>query len=348
MMPPIFRCPSRRQSGLSLIELMVAITLGLIVMAALLAIFAASSRTRQEMQKTTQQRESGRYASQLLSDNLSLAGYLAEFNPNLLTSPAAVPDPCATSIPDLLDALPLHVQGGDDASSIPSCLSDVKTGTDILVVRRASSCVAGGAGCDPFVEGRPHFQASLCMPTDGSNTELARIASSNAEYAAFHFSLSNVAADFVRRSTNCTAPAAIRRYLVRIFFIANNNEPGDGIPTLKSAELGADGFTIVPLVDGIENMQIEYGVDSVGSDGIPDIYTSDPGSVAGWRNVMTARVHLLSRNTQMTLGHADTRIYTLGRDSGGDDKIVGPFSDEYKRHVYSTTTQFVNPSWRRQ
>ena len=337
-------CSYRRQTGFSLIELMISITIGFILLLALSGLFISSSRNRNEMQKSTNQQESGRYASQLLSDNLMLAGYLAEFDSTPLTTPAVLPDPCATTIADLLTAMPLHVQGVTDAGATPMCVSDRKAGTDIIVVRRASTCIAGTAGCEAFVAGIPYFQASLCSPPDG--TELARDIpkdSPTADYAAHYFALSATVADFTRRKTNCVAGnfAPLQRYFVHIYFVANNNEAGDGIPTLKRAELGDGAFTILPLVDGIENMQIEYGIDS-DNNGTPNTYTSAPGTTADWRNVVTARIHLLARNTSVTQGHTDTRSYTLG------DKAVPATDDKFKRHVYSTSAQFINPSRRRQ
>ncbi|MDP2153576.1 MAG: PilW family protein [Methylotenera sp.] len=333
---------NRRQTGLSLVELMVAIVIGSFVLLGLSSIFLSSNRASVEMRKSTQQQENGRYASQLLYDDLMLAGYLAEFDATPLTSPDDLPDICTTDMAELLTALPLHVQGVNDAVATPSCLTDLKAGTDIIVVRRASTCVAGSAGCAAFLANAPHFQASLCTPTDGTATELAFLANTNAEYATQHFAFDNTLTSFTRRRTSCgTTMADIHRYLVHIYFVANNNEDGDGIPTLKRAEIGATGFSIVPLVDGIENMQVQYGVD-ISSDGVPDSYTSVPASVEDWRNTMGARVHLLARNTVTTPGYSDTSAYVLG-----DVNIAAP-GDAYKRHVYSTAVQFVNPSWRRQ
>jgi type IV pilus assembly protein PilW len=336
----------KTQRGLSLVELMIAIALGLIVLLAMTVIFANTSRSRTEMEKSNRQTENGRYALQLLMDDLRMAGYLGEFDPTVLSSPTTLPDPCATATADLIAALPLHVQGTDDATAAPSCLSDLRAGTDILVVRRASSCVAGAADCAPFAEGVPHFQASLCS-TASDGTELAYPVTGNADYAAHYFALASSSGDLTRRKADCVTTADRRRYLVHIYFVANNNETGDGIPTLKRAELGAGGFTVVPLVEGVENMQIEYGLDT-DNDGAPDSYTTAPASVADWRNAMAARVHLLVRNTEQSVGHADSRAYSLGPDAGGNEKIVGPFGDNYKRHVYATTIRFANPSWRRQ
>lgn len=349
----------RSQRGLSLIELMIAITLGMLVLVSVSLIFVNTSRSRTEMERANRQTENGRYASQLLANTLRMTGYIAEFDPTPLVTTAltALPDPCATATADLITALPLHVQGVNNVTSAttPSCLSDVKTGTDIMVVRRTSACAVGSTGCAAFANGVPHFQASLCTPATG-NTELAFQVTTNAEYAAHYFTLSTSSGDFTKHKTNCTAAADIYRYFVHIYFIANNNVAGDGIPTLKRAELGAGSFTIVPLVDGIENMQIDYGIDT-GTDGVPDVYTQNPGAYGGcsgnacvenWRNVMSARVNLLARNTEISVGHTDNRSYSLGYNDDGTAITVLPTGDRYKRHVFAETTRLANPAWRRQ
>lgn len=333
----------RYQTGLSLAELMVAIAISLVVLAALSAVFISTTKSSNEMQKSTQQQESGRYASQLLLDSLSMAGYLSEFDSTPMTTPLVLPSPCATQVTDLNAAIMMHVQGINDASGDIGCAVDIKPGTDVIVVRRASSCAIDDAGCTDFVDGIPHFQASLCSPTDNSGAELAHGITTDSDYGVYHYKLSTVRTDFVLRKTSCNAGAFadIRRYLVHIYFVANNNEAGDGIPTLKRAELAANDFTVVPLVDGVENMQIQYGIDN-NQDGVPDLYTSSPTTTADWRNAMSAKIHLLTKSTELSQGYTDNKTYTLG------DKNIAAPGDSYKRHVFSTTIQFINPSWRRQ
>lgn len=361
--------------GLSLIELMIAITLGLVVLSALVVIFANSSRSRTEMERSNRQIENGRYAAELLATNLRMAGYLAEFDPSEVSDPAALPDPCATATADLITALPLHVQGANDATNAtkPSCISDLKIGTDILVVRRSSACVAGSAGCAPFQNGAPHIQASLCTPTVGgyelavsipSKTEVVPPASNATAYATHYYTLDTSIGAFTKHKNNCTTSADIYRYHVHIYFVANNNEPGDGIPTLKRAELGAGSFSVAPLVEGIEQMQIDYGIDT-DSDGVPNGYTQNPSAYAScsgidcvknWRNVMAVRVHLLARNIESSVGYSDSRTFALGfKDDGsvitagvGSGNDITLDNSRYKRHVFTETVRLANPSWRRQ
>src|SRR5215470_1936281 len=134
--------------GYTMVELLVSMAIGLIILAALVTLFAGNSRERGEIERSNEQTENGRYALQLLSEDLRDAGYLASFNPGTvagpnpqLTIPAALPNACATDLPTLNSAMVLAVQGYDDGVvNVPPCLNDVKPGTDILVLRRASTC----------------------------------------------------------------------------------------------------------------------------------------------------------------------------------------------------------------
>src|SRR5258708_6514528 len=161
-----------QQFGYTIIELMIAITISLIILASLVSIFANNSRTRAEIERANQQTENGRYALQLITDDLHNAGYFAEFNPALLPTPLTKPDPCDVSVAGLNGAIPIAVQGYDNGAGAPACLVDVRAGTDILVVRHASTCAVGSAGCDPNLANDAYFQASDC-------NNIAELASGN-------------------------------------------------------------------------------------------------------------------------------------------------------------------------
>lgn len=350
----LHRTPPARLAGFTLIEFMIAITLSLLVLAALTAAFVANSRSRAEIEKANEQMESGRFALQILTDDLETAGFLSHFNPRnapTLPVPASIPNPCAASVADLNATMLMHIQGfddlpstleddgiGDESNDLDECtfLADFKAGTDIVVVRRTATCEAGTANC-ALVAGAPYFQASLC------SAQLDPLTPTE------HFRLLVAPSGNLNRlSRTCNANAALRQYLTHIYFIANNDQAGDGIPTLKRAELvaatgvPADDFTVVPLARGIEDFQIEYGVDDVGADGAPDDFVSDPGSVTAWRDVMTVRLHVLARNTEPTRDYLDTKEYTLAQNA------PVKFNDAFKRHVYQTTVRLNNPAGRRE
>jgi type IV pilus assembly protein PilW len=327
--------------GFTLIELMVGLTLGLIVIAVATTAFVNVSSNRRDMQRTGRQIENGRFAVQLLADDIVNAGYFGEFDPRGVGPPATKPDPCSVSLADMKTMVMMHIQGYASSAAKPSCISDVRSGTPVVAVRRVATCVAGTTNCDAAVAGQIYFQATLC------NTELANVPIST-QYTVD----AQPSSSFSFHKHGCTTPASVRSYVMHIYFIANNNDSGDGIPTLKRAELGANGqFSIVPLVEGIEDMQLEYGIDTDG-DSMPDAASDDPGTFGGcaavpcyitnWLNVMTVKLYLLSRSSEATPGYTDTKTYALG------SRTDGPFNDGFKRHAYTETIRMNNPAGRRE
>ena len=335
-----------RQRGFTIVEFMIAMTLSMVVVAALTAAFIGNSQSRAVIERANQQIESARYAMETIKDDLELAGYWSHFNIRNagLAVPAALPNPCSTSLADFTAALPVNIQGYDGGAAL-TCIADRKANSDIVVVRRVATCVAGTTDC-AVVSGAPYFQASLC----NASTELGAVSS------AQHFRLDTDQANLDRTQRDCVTAAERRRYLTHIYFIANNDQSGDGIPTLKRAELGAGSFTTTSIAHGIESLQLNYGIDTNG-DGNPEVFNANPSTynscagaacVQNWVDVMSVKVFLLAREAEQTTGHKDTKTYRLGQ--AADDSIIslGPFNDAFKRHVYQSVIRLQNPAVRRE
>ena len=332
----------RREAGLSLIELMVSMTLGLMILSGVLTVFFNASAARNEVERTNRQIENGRFAVELIATDLRLAGFYGEFDGASAAAPAALPaDPCSLAAADWSAWLALHVQGYDGAgfASANCALADLKANTDVLVIRRARTCAAGVAGCEAALAGQPYIQASLCA----------------SEVISHKLGLEGATA-FDLKKKDCTATAGKRQYYVRIYFIGTDNGAGVNVPTLKRLELTGAGWSTNALVEGIEEFNLEYGLDADG-DGAPDVYVADPsdhpkGACAGacpvnnWRNVVTVRFHVLARNLEVSPGYADAKTYDLGADADGNPVTVSP-GGPYRRHVYSSLVRIANAAGRR-
>jgi type IV pilus assembly protein PilW len=356
-----FRRPAH---GFSLAELMIALTIGLLIMAGLTTLFLTNSRAQGEIEKANRQVENGRFAIDTIVTDLRNAGYYGEFDPTVLPVPAALPAPCDVSVAGLNAGLVLPVQGVDDSEAGLDCLTDQKPGTDVLVVRRTSTCVAGAPDCEAVIAGLPYFQASLCSNPSELNGA-----------PADRYRLDTNAANLDRRQRNCTQTAGTgtlavtRRYLTRIYYIAKN----DGNPTLMRAELdlvgGALKFNPVPLAEGIENLQVEYGLDLDNSpttpapapatpDGVADTFSPAPATAKGcaavdcaitnWQGAVAVRLHVLAMNPDRSAGFVDNKTYALGNDANGDPVTYKPGNDGRKRHVFTTQVLLANPAGRRQ
>ncbi len=365
--------PRRRQAGLSLIELMLALTIGLMLLSGLAVIFASSSDANRELQKTAAQIENGRFAIDTIAQDLRLAGFYGHlFDLSSISTPASVPpDPCQSSnAAELLKDLWYPVQGyrgtidsanpASDARpdiSTTSCgglltNANLKPGSDILVVRRADT------------------NALAATDVATANVYYLQAASSGAEVqVGGGVAIGTNKADGVTASTLAlnngvtpAPPAPIRKLHVSVYFVApcsvgtgaNGLCTGaageDRIPTLKRLELSTVGtMSIVPLVEGVDYLKLEYGVDTSPStvsadtgstgDATVDSYTPTP---ADWTTVIAAKIYVLARNTQSTRDFVDSKTYTLG-------SITAPArNDAYKRHVFTALAQLANPAGRRE
>ena len=337
---------TRYQGGLSLIELMIAITLGLLLVAGITTLISRQSSTRAEFEKASRNIENGRYAIQVLKDDIEHAGFYDQLT-DTGAIPATLPDPCETVVTNLSVALPLAVQGYDAPTSVTglmSCLADGNhvPGTDILVIRRADSTALIPVAS--AVAGQPYLQTGQA----GTGVAVTSVIGTGSDTSVF--TLQNKDGSI----------ASLRKYLVHIYFVSPcstaagtvctaSDDNGSPIPTMKRLELGVSGtsgtgFSIVPLAEGIENMQFDYGLDSATlPDGAPHTFTTAPASAADWNNVMGIRVNLLARNNETTQGFSDKKTYNLGLAGS-----VGPFNNGYKRHVFTSLVRATNPSGRRE
>ena len=353
----LLHCP-RRERGFSLVEMMISITIGLFLLAGLVTVFVNSAQSRAELTKSAQQVENGRYAVQAIAEDLQHAGYYGRFS--ALTAPTAgsLPNPCDTGtspFTSLKDALLIPVQGYDAPSSSPitACLpaANHKAGTDILVVRRLDT-VETAAGS--FDTGRLYAQANS-NPDESSNPVVAA-ASSNA--GSLNAGGGNPGATYPLLLKDNLTPAPVRKLRVHIYFVSPCSMPltctgaatDDGIPTLKRLELSLDSggnrvFDVVPLAEGIEELQFDLGVDADG-DGAPESpFTMDPASPQGWANVVAVNINLVARNVERSPGYTDSKTYNLG--------LAGAFTPSgaaaaYKRHAYTELVRVVNTSARRE
>jgi len=379
------------QAGFTLVELMIAVTVSLVMMTSLVALLVNVNSNNSEMERVNNQIENGRFAIQILRDDIMQAGFWGPHTPLFedreatgaaTDIPAAVPDPCLTpsdwSEAHKVALTGIPIQGSTAApGTCGSVVTSQKADTDVLVVRRADSCVPGEANCDAFTDGKLYFQASLCP------TELA---------AGTRFRIDSVAANLNLLTGACAGTLApLRKFISNMYWIRDfATTPGDGIPTLVRSQLDLASGALaqqpaVALIEGIDGFNVEFGVDdtvtrcSLNSavdytqaptlidpascavnteasrntlptrrgDGTPDgnfvrCTAGTPCTVAQLMNTVAVKLYVLARSREVTAGYTDTKTYSLGTVTRG------PFNDGFKRHVFSTTVRLINVSGRRE
>jgi type IV pilus assembly protein PilW len=360
------------QGGFSLVELMIAMTLGLVLVAGVAALSQNSNQIYRSLNGTSQQTENGRYALEILTDDLQHAGFFGVFAPPVAL-PAALPSPCSedpvTIAADLRDGLLLPVTGLNNPmvvhSSFSGCISnndDLLGGTDVLAIRRADTGIVD-IGVNNIVDatdltnGNAYIQTSLDRYAIGvcnsdNNPPCTGLRKDDAGDTPIPQALAKDLFSVPKRDG--VTPADIRRYHVHVYFIRPwSTKEGDGIPTLVRSVLTNSGnvptMTAEALIDGVENMQIQYGLDNgaagaTANDGSPDQYVDEPASLSDWGSVVAVRMNLLVRTLEPDPAYTDSRkTYTLG-----EGNVIDPPNDHFRRHVFSSVVKLENIGTRRE
>ena len=134
------RRESARQRGLSLVELMVSLAIGLVIVAAASLLFVNSSQARREVDLSAEPIENGRYGLDALSRELSQAGFYG----TLVDTAGTTNAPCSIDPKVWADSLDIVAVGLNNADPDPVCLAR-KPGTDAVFVQRASTCTTADA-----------------------------------------------------------------------------------------------------------------------------------------------------------------------------------------------------------
>ena len=318
----------RRQAGVTLIELMVGLGLGMVLVSAMLLLFANASSNGHNLARASSQIENGRYVSDLMREELQLAGFYGEVSRR--NAVYSTPDPCETT-PTGWSATPLTLPApitGFSADDALPCIADRKAGTHAIAVRRLGSEPVAAASLQA-ARAEYHVQYSFC------NEDLPPV---------LIFGVDPVG--FTLRNRGCSGVNPVRPYFSRIYYIARCRRCSDSTdeePTLKRVDLVGNGLVSTGLADGIEDMRFEYGFDQDGN-GSPDVWLAAPaagGGASQWSNVMAVKLHFITRSLDKVQGRALAGAQTF--QLGGLGALTTP-DDGYKRLLYSATIRLVNPS----
>ncbi len=316
--------PTPFQTGLSLVELMVAITIGLIVSGAVATIFIQSKASYSQNDEMNFLQDNGRYVLNVLAHDLehagffggTIAGVVYETDPqvddyligggNFECGPATMMvNGVASWTYDVRTPLNYHFAPTETTvgTNYP-CVAGYQVGSDFLTLKR--------------VRGNPITSTASLEPH-----KVYLYLRNDQEEGVFH--------------TNAVAlPAntSAWEYFVHLYYIKDN--------TLKKMYLGWDDannrFAMyeTDLAEGIEKFHIVFGVSRAGFTTV-DYYTSNP-TAAQLAAAVTARVYVLARGSKEMQGYTNDKSYRLG-----DITInYNTESDKYYRRVFSTSVVLRN------
>jgi len=251
---------NRNQKGISLIEIMISLVVGLMLTAGVIQIYAANKQTYRVADATARIQENARFALELLGRHIRMAGYRQDVTQSTT------------------DAFPVLTGGTLNTafSTAGQIISGMNGAIDNITIRYL---------------GNDDGTIKTCSGSNASSNQII-----NERF-------------FISGTTLKCGPEIFQQ---------------DGTQIV--------GYNAQPLLEGVENIQITYGIDNNG-DGTADRYDLSTG-VTDWNQVVSVRISLL-------LQSAEDNITTAPQSYTFNNATVTP-ADRRLRRVFTTTVGLRN------
>lgn len=295
---------SLRQSGVSLMELMIAITIGFVVVAGVGYVYVSSRQTFRTQNSMSAIQENSRFALDTMSYDIRMAGYMGCGNFSSIT---------ITNISSPAFIIPtggLQVFPGGTGWTAPTGITRVAGDVLRVALAQAASGVTltgnmGTTNANIQISGAStsNFQANdVLMVGDCQDADVFKatgVSNSSGTVTITHTNSTNSGNNLSKLyGTSPPPPALVYRFRQIDYFV--------GCPTVSWTALSSScsvpvalyqvvNGAVQPLVDNVENMYFSLGVDTAPPAKILGAYQT-PAVVAAasnWANVLTVQIHLL-------------------------------------------------------
>lgn len=341
--------PYERQQGFSLVELMIAMTIGFIVLAGIGYLYVESRQSFRSMDNLSRMQESARYALEIMARDIRMAGYRG-----CASSSGAFYNNLKQSTESAYNfGLPINGYDGGAGSWTPALPTDtgglnfttppILAGTDAIILRSAF-----GSGTTVTAQpGNSSADLKVTTPNDLAIGDIAIVTNCVAS-TVFQITNMNVngAGQNVVHNTGAGSPGNSSQDLVENYSASGGEvikmqsksyfirDGASGRPALWQFDnyKPAVGDNPAEITEGVENMQIQYGIDT-NADGIVESYT--PATAAlDWNQVAAVRISLL------VAGNDDNVATSKQKYTYNGALVEAP--DRRLRQVFTTTVSVRN------
>ncbi|MFT6164994.1 MAG: type IV pilus assembly protein PilW [Zhongshania aliphaticivorans] len=342
------------QAGFGIVELMIAMTLGLFLSAAVIQVTLASQRSQRVLEAAGQLQESGRIAVSFLTRDLRMAGYMG--CPNLERIPVNI---IAKNLPSDFNFSAAGVLVGQDNVSAGNDYDAVEN-TDIVIIQRAASPAVNLVGNVDQDNANIQISANpagigandLVFVTDCITADLFRATNVSNGNGNGNGNGNNNSRVTIAHARNNNTPnrlsniygtdAEVMGFQSLAYFIRDTNRTtaaGNPIHSLwvQARSLGSGAApAATELVEGVENMQISYGEDTNDDRNI-DVYRS-AADVSNWAAVLSIRIELLMHSLDDNIVGSSGEFVQNNLEFNG----AAVASDQRLRQVYRTAVAIRN------
>lgn len=349
----------KKNTGFTLIELMVAITISSVLMVGVSQIFGNSKRTYKLNNELARTQENIRFSVEEMARDVRMAGYTGCKNSTMTNTLNP-----GTGWVDNIDSSLIAYEGGVD--TFPSeYASDVIAGTDSIIILR------GGDDTGLKFESSPNaaqFQVNnlnhgiaiddILLLTDCSHTAVIQVTNSNpANKTIVHNpSVTGNPGNCTKGmgSTDCSSTngtdypwkksAHVIKFKATAYYIAASTNGLAGNRSLYRMALDKHPDVKEELAEGVENMQITYGLDT-NADGFANRYVT-ANNVADFNSVVSIRIGLLFQshdNVKRSIYKKDFTLAGTAITSTSSTPGSHEYAEDYRlRYAINTVIKLRN------
>ncbi len=346
------------QKGFSLVEIMVALTVSLILMAGVGQLYVSSKQSYRFSESLSRLQENGRYAIEAMTKELRMIGYQGCADSRNIESNiiADTPPIVGTFLDSTIRAFEVTSSGwspaiNGDLQSTTSIENLAADNSDVAVVQRASAdslsltgnMAAANANIQIANNALGFASGDIIVISDCESADIFR--ATNVSASASTVTIAH--ADTNNSSASLSKPygtdARVMNFISNAYYVADTgrtNTQGNPVFALFRRDIGG---TITELVEGVENMQLEFGEDLGGGN---MRYVPANNATLDLAQVTAIRISLLVSSIERTMEEDDTRTYTLINLNVAPEGTVSAAAvypnDRRLRRTFSSTIKIRN------
>lgn len=315
----------RQLAGMSMVELLVALTIGSFLMWGAITVYSRSRTTYQVSEQVARLQENARYAISVIEPDIRLANYWGLMNDPSVVTGAATPAQGASPMSGVLGKC-----GNNFAFNLGEIVRGDNNAFTLSATRNVTTC--SPADVNDAVNG-----AGIAQPgADTITVRRVNTLSTAASVSKIQLYVTRWGGSSQVFNSN-TAPGAlgpsaeVHDVIVNTYYIDADSVGRAGIPALRRKSLvnGPD-WNDQEVISGVEDLQIQFGVDlgrdanndgipdDTDGNGLPDSYTGiasqwvNPNAVPATALIVSVRFWLLVRSETAEQGFVDNNTYAYG------------------------------------
>ncbi len=301
-----------RQRGLSLIELMVAMTIGAVLIFGATQVYVNSRTAYGVNESVARLQETARYAMSVIEPDVRMSNYWGLIKgADVIANQATQTAPVAAIAPSAA----ANICGRNFAVDLNTNLQGDNNAYTLSPTRQA--------GCDSLTDMSGVVWTTNAVVTADTLT-VRRASVTDVRPQVLPGQLQVCTSRVAGRLLNdggvvppCPAQPAgqLANLIVDTYYVDRNSAQQANLPSLHRKTFtqvgGVMQFRDQEIIAGVEDLQVQFGIDPIGNTGVATRYVNPDGVPAG-AQIVAVRVWLLVRADVSESGFIDGRIYSYG------------------------------------